>query len=113
MAPTTVLGQVTSTTQKGRRAAGDGYPLQVSELLAVLPGAIYVERCALSSVAEIHKAKKAIKHAFELQVNGAEGLSLVEVLSPCPTYWRLRPAEAMKWIETEMVKAFPLGRLKG
>jgi len=113
MAPTTVLGQVTATTQKGRRAAGDGYPLQVSELLAVLPGAIYVERCALSSVAEIHKAKKAIKHAFELQVNGAEGLSLVEVLSPCPTYWRMRPAEAMKWIETEMVKAFPLGRLKG
>ncbi len=113
MAPTTVLGQVTATTQAGRDKRDQGYPLQISELLAVLPGAIYVERCALSSVQQIRNAKKAIKHAFELQVNGAEGLSLVEVLSPCPTYWRMPPAKAMEWIEKEMIKVFPLGRLKG
>jgi 2-oxoglutarate ferredoxin oxidoreductase subunit beta len=117
MAPTTVLGQVTQTTQQGRKAVNQGYPLQVSELLAVLPGAIYIERCALSSVAQIRKTKKAIKHAFELQAcpehsEGSKGLSLVEVLSPCPTYWRMKPADAMKWIENEMTKVFPLGRFK-
>jgi 2-oxoglutarate ferredoxin oxidoreductase subunit beta len=86
--------------------------LQISELLAILPGAIYVERCALSGPAHIRKAKKAIKHAFELQANSAPGLSLVELLSPCPTYWRMSPAESMDWIEKEMTKVFPLGCLK-
>jgi len=112
MAPTTVLGQVTATTQKGRDAAREGYPLQISELLAVLPGAIYVERCSVYDPAQIRKAKKAIKHAFQLQVDGAQGLSLVELLSPCPTYWRMTPAKAMEWIEKEMTKVFPLGCLK-
>lgn len=112
MAPTTVLGQVTATTQQGRQATGQGYPLQVCELLAVLPGTIYIERCALSSAPQIRKSKKAIKHAFELQLNSAEGLSLVELLSPCPTYWRMTPAKAMEWIENEMTKVFPLGCLK-
>jgi 2-oxoglutarate ferredoxin oxidoreductase subunit beta len=113
MAPTTLLGQVTATTQKGRAAATEGYPLQICELLAVLPGVVYAERCALSSAAQILKAKRAVKHAFELQADGAPGLAIVELLSPCPTYWRMTPAAAMKWIETEMVKAFPLGRFKG
>jgi 2-oxoglutarate ferredoxin oxidoreductase subunit beta len=113
MAPTTVLGQVTATTPQGRQAAGQGYPLQVSELLAILPGAVYVERCALSSVPRIRQAKSALKHAFELQMDGAPGLSLVEILSPCPTYWRMSPSEAFVWIEEHMSKAFPIGRLKG
>lgn len=113
MAPTTMLDQVTATTPKGRIAAEQGYPLQVSELLATLPGTIYIERCALSNVANVRKTKKAIKHAFELQLEGAAGLSLVEVLSPCPTYWRMSPAKAMEWIESNMTKVFPLGRLKG
>ena len=113
MAPTTILGQVTATTQQGRTAASEGYPLQVSELLAILPGAIYIERCALSGPAQVRKAKKAIKHAFELQESFSPGLSLVELLSPCPIYWRMTPAEAMNWIEKEMTKVFPLGRLKG
>jgi 2-oxoglutarate ferredoxin oxidoreductase subunit beta len=113
MAPTTILDQVTATTPKGRTAAEQGYPLQVSELLATLPGTIYIERCALSSVAQVRKTKKAIKHAFELQLEDAKGLSLVEVLSPCPTYWRMSPAKAMEWIESNMTKVFPLGRLKG
>jgi 2-oxoglutarate ferredoxin oxidoreductase subunit beta len=113
MAPTTVLGQVTMTTPQGRQSNGQGYPLQVSELLAILPGATYVERCALSSVPHIRHAKAAIKHAFELQMEGAQGLSLVEILSPCPTYWRMSPSDAMQWIEDHMSKAFPIGRLKG
>lgn len=113
MAPTTMINQVTATTPRGRTSAEQGWPLQVSELLAVLPGTIYIERCALSGPAGVRKTKKAIKHAFELQISGVEGMSLVEVLSPCPTYWRMSPADAMEWIEKEMTKVFPLGRLKG
>ena len=113
MAPTTMLNQVTATTPDGRTAAEQGYPLQVSELLATLPGTIYIERCALSSAARIRRAKKAVKHAFELQLDGARGMSLVELLSPCPTYWRMTPAKALEWLESEMTKVFPLGRLKG
>ena len=112
MAPTTMIDQVTATTPNGRTAAEQGYPLQVSELLAVLPGTIYIERCALSSPANVKNTKKALKHAFELQIDGAEGMSLVEVLSPCPTYWRMSPVEAMKWIDKKMTKAFPLGKIK-
>ena len=113
LAPTTLLGQVTTTTLQGRDAGKQGYPLQVSELLALLPGTIYIERCSLHKPALIRNAKKAIKHAFELQINNAPGLSLVELLSPCPTYWRMTPTKAIEWMENEMIKVFPLGRLKG
>jgi len=113
MAPTTLEKQVTQTTPLGRNHITDGYPMQVSEILAVLPGTIYIERCSVYNPAEIRKTKKAIKHAFELQISNAGGLSLVEVLSPCPTYWRMTPVKAMQWIENEMTKVFPLGRLKG
>ena len=113
MAPTTMIDQVTATTPKGRVGAEQGYPLQVSELLATLPGTIYIERCSLHDPAHIRKSKKALKHAFELQVDGAQGMTLVEMLSPCPVYWRMPPAKAMEWIENEMIKVFPLGRLKG
>ena len=113
MAPTTVIGQVTSTSPRGRNAQGEGYPMLVAELLAVLPGATYVERCSLHNPAHILKAKKAVRHAFELQVNQVPGLGFVELLSPCPTYWRMSPAESMKWIESEMIRNFPLGKLKG
>ncbi|MDD5459063.1 MAG: thiamine pyrophosphate-dependent enzyme [Phycisphaerae bacterium] len=113
MAPTTLVGQVTTTTPKGRDSAEQGFPLQISELLAVLPGAIYVERCSLHNPANVRKTKAAVKKAFELQIADAPGLSLVEVLSPCPTYWRKEPIEALKWIDQEMIKNFPLGVLKG
>ncbi len=113
MAPTTLLGQITTTTPLGRQADEQGYPLQVAELLSVLPGAIYIKRCSVHNPAQIRKAKKAIKHAFELQVSGTKGLSLVEVLSPCPTAWRMTPVKAVEWVEEEMIKVFPLGRLKG
>ena len=112
MAPTTLVGQVTATTPQGREVAATGYPLQVCELLSILPGAIYVERCALHKPAQIRKAKKAIYHAFELQVNDAPGLSLVELLSPCPTGWRISPPDSLEWIEKEMTKVFPLGCFK-
>jgi len=112
LAPTTLLGQATATTPGGRQANKDGFPLRISELLATLPGTIYVERCALSSPARIRQARQAILHAFKLQLAGQNGLSLVELLSACPTYWRMRPVEALRWIEQEMTKAFPLGCLK-
>ncbi len=113
MAPTTLLGQSTTTTPLGRDAGKQGYPLHVSELLALLPGAIYIERCSLHKPVLVHNAKKAIKHAFQLQVDGAKGLSLVELLSPCPTAWKMTPAKAIEWMENEMIKVFPLGHLKG
>jgi len=113
MAPTTVLNQVTSTTPRGRQALVQGYPMQISEMLAVLPGAVYIERCSLSGTSQIMNAKRAVKHAFQLQLDGAPGLSLVEILSPCPTYWRMTPVKAMEWIEKEMTQVFPLGKLKG
>lgn len=113
MAPTTMLGQVTATSPSGRDALNQGYPLQISEMLATIPGVGYIERCALSDVAHIKKTKKAIKHAFKRQIDNEPGLSLVEILSPCPTYWRMSPVMAMEWINQEMVKVFPLGCLKG
>jgi len=113
MAPTTILGQVTTTTQQGRQAVGDGHPLQVAELLAALPGAIYIERCSVHSPQLIRKAKKAITHAFGLQLENAQGLSLVEILSPCPTNWRMTPIKAIEWMEKEMTTVFTLGRIKG
>lgn len=113
MAPTTLIGQITATTPEGRDVEFQGYPLTMCELLSVLPGAVYIERCSLHSPSEIRKAKKAVMHAFELQVAGEKGLSMVELLSPCPTSWRVSPAESLKWIEKEMMKVFPLGRFKG
>ncbi|MCF7959041.1 MAG: 2-oxoglutarate oxidoreductase, partial [Phycisphaerae bacterium] len=113
MAPTTVSHQVTQTTPQGRDPATEGFPMQVSEMLALLPGTVYIERCSLHDAAHILKTKKAIKHAFELQVQNAPGLTMVEVLSACPTYWRMKPADAMKWIKEKMTESFPLGRIKG
>jgi 2-oxoglutarate ferredoxin oxidoreductase subunit beta len=112
MAPTTMVGQVTATTPKGRKVAHEGYPLQVCELIANIPGAVYVERCSLHNSSEVLKSKRAIKHAFELQVENTAGLTFVELLSACPTYWRMSPREAMEWIEKEMTKVFPLGCLR-
>ncbi len=111
MAPTTMLGQVTATTPGGRDA-GTGYPLKISELLAVLPGAVFLSRTAVSSPASIRKTKQAIKRAFQTQLEN-KGFSLVEILSPCPSYWRLSPSEATKWIEEKMMTVFPLGVVKG
>jgi 2-oxoglutarate/2-oxoacid ferredoxin oxidoreductase subunit beta len=111
MAPTTLLGQKTATTLRGRISSSEGYPLKISEMLAGLPGVKYVERVSLHSPGEIMKAKKAVTQAFKNQVDGV-GFSLVEMLSPCPTYWGLTPVQAMDWIKDTMMKEFPLGRIK-
>ncbi len=111
MAPTTLLGQKTATTPKGRDAKLEGWPLKISEMLAELAGVKYIERTSLDSPREIINTKKAIKQAFVNQIEIA-GFSLVEVLSPCPTYWDMSPKEALDWIRNTLSKEFPLGRIK-
>lgn len=111
MAPTTLLGQKTATTPDGRVACLQGYPLKISEMLALLPATKYIERASLHSPPEVFKAKNAIKQAFLNQINKT-GFSLVELLSPCPTYWGLSPKQAVSWIKEVMAKEFPLGRIK-
>lgn len=111
MAPTTLLGQKTQTTPQGREVSRDGFPLKVSELLAVLPGVSYIERVAVDNPQNILKTKQAIKKAFLNQIEN-KGFSLVEVLSACPTYWYMSPLEAVKWIGAEMTKYYPLGVIK-
>jgi 2-oxoglutarate ferredoxin oxidoreductase subunit beta len=111
MAPTTLLNQKTATTPLGRDFRFQGYPLKISEMLAVLPGVKYIERVSLHSPPEVLKTKKAIKQAFQNQMDNL-GFSLVEILSPCPTYWGLSSQQALSWIKDMMAKEFPLGRIK-
>ena len=108
MAPTTLLGQKTTTSPYGREAFNEGYPLHVCELLAALEAPVYLERVALGNAKQVLAAAKAIKKALANQVKGL-GFSLVEILSPCPTIWKLNPAEAQRRVREEMVKTFPLG----
>lgn len=111
MAPTTLVGQKTATTPGGRDEKYEGPPLKISEMLAILPGVKSVERVSVHSPQEVLKAKRAIKQALQNQIDGA-GFSLVEVLSMCPTYWGKNSKEAADWIKEEMIKVFPLGKLK-
>ena len=111
MAPTTLVGQKTATTPTGREIKFHGYPLKISEMLALLDGVKYIERTSLDSAQNIVKTKKAINKAFQNQIEGV-GFSLVEILSPCPTYWGMSPVQAQEWIRDVMAKEFPLGRLK-
>ncbi|MDD5346987.1 MAG: thiamine pyrophosphate-dependent enzyme [Candidatus Omnitrophica bacterium] len=110
MAPTTLLGQKTATTPRGR-VAQEGLPLKISELLAGLGGVKYVERVSMHAPAEVLKAKRALTQAFQNQIDGV-GFSLVEILSPCPTYWGKSPQKSAEWIRDVMIKEFPLGRIK-
>lgn len=98
MAPTTLLGQVTTTSPFGRRAEIEGYPINMSELLATLRGAAFVERVSMHDIKNIKNAKNAIKKAFQVQQAGL-GFSIVEVLSSCPTNWGLDPIKSLKWVE--------------
>ena len=111
MAPTTLVGQKTTTSPYGRDEAWCGKPIRVSEMLATIEGAAYIERVALNTNANISKAKKAIRKAFECQMSG-KGFAMVEVLSTCPTNWGLSPVEAMKWLEENMIPYYPLGVFK-
>jgi 2-oxoglutarate/2-oxoacid ferredoxin oxidoreductase subunit beta len=111
MAPTTLPGQKTTSSPMGRDVETSGFPIKICELLATMDGATYIARRSLHNPTEIRKAKKAIKQAFENQIHG-HGFSLVELLSSCPTNWDIPPAEALKWIETQMVPVYPLGDFK-
>ncbi|OGX43945.1 MAG: 2-oxoglutarate oxidoreductase [Omnitrophica WOR_2 bacterium RIFCSPLOWO2_12_FULL_51_8] len=111
MAPTTLLGQKTATTPQGREERLHGAPLKICEILKILPGVKYLARVSLHAPPEVVKAKKAVSRAFRNQMENT-GFSLVEVLSPCPTYWGLSCREALDWVRDVMVKEFPLGRIK-
>ena len=111
MAPTTMLGQKTTTTPYGREIKEAGYPLRVSEMLATLDGACYIERCAVNNAANVIKTKKAIKKAFQNQID-KKGFSIVEVLSQCPTNWGIATIKSNEFIEKEMMKIYLLGVLK-
>ncbi len=108
MAPTTLPGQVTTTSPYGRDVDHCGYPIRVSEMLATLDGPAYIARVSTHDVKHILEAKKAIKKAFEMQAQG-KGFALVEVLSTCPTNWGMTPKEALKWLESDMIPQYPLG----
>ena len=111
MAPTSLIGQETTTTPGGRLAERAGFPIRMAEMLATLDGAVYIARVSVHNNAQVIKAKAAIKKAFRIQLEG-QGFSLVEVLSTCPVNWGLTPVEALKWLENNMIPYYPLGVIK-
>ncbi|MCE5186040.1 MAG: thiamine pyrophosphate-dependent enzyme [Planctomycetaceae bacterium] len=111
MAPTTMLGMASTTTPEGRGKHGEGPPLKVCELLSSLQAVSYLERVAVSTPKDVLSAKRAIKKAFQKQIDG-KGFSLVEVLSMCPTDWKVSPEKAVAFVNDEMKKVFPLGVYK-
>ena len=108
MAPTTLVGQKSTTSQSGRAPEQSGFPMRVSELLATLDGAVYVERVALNTPANVIKAKKAVRRAFEVQEKKL-GFSFVEFVSSCPTNWGLSPLAALEFVNDKMLPMYPLG----
>ena len=111
MAPTSLPGQVTQTSPYGRDTNHCGFPIKVCEMLSELEGPEYLERVTVNNVKNIRNAKKAIKKAFENQING-KGFSLIEVISSCPTNWGMTPKDALKWIDDNMIPYYPLGVYK-
>jgi len=111
MAPTSLPGQVTQTSPYGRDVKHCGWPIKVSEMLATLEGPAYITRVAVNNVKNVKNAKKAIKKAFQNQIEG-KGFSFVEVVSACPTNWGMTPKQALEWIESDMLPYYPLGVFK-
>lgn len=111
MAPTTLVGQKATTAPLGRDEALCGKPIKMAEMLATIDGAQFVERVAVNTPANVRKAKKAIKRAFECQIQG-KGFAIVEVLSTCPTNWGYTPVKALKWLEENMIPYYPLQNLR-
>ena len=111
MAPTTLIGMRSTTSQDGRGGHGEGPPLKVCELLATLEGVCYLERTAVSTPKDVNATKRAIKKAFQNQIDG-KGFSLVEVLSMCPTDWKLSTKQSVDFVNNDMKEAFPLGVFK-
>lgn len=108
MAPTSLEGQITETSPYGRDVKVQGYPIRVSEMISTLDGACYVERVSVDNIANLTKAKKAIKKAFDNSIKGL-GYSFIEVLSTCPTNWGLSPIDSLKWLRDNMIPYYPLG----
>ena len=111
MAPTTLVGQKATTAPYGRDEALAGKPIKMSELLATIDGAKFVERVSVNTPANIRKAKKAILECFKIQIEG-KGFGIVEVLSTCPTNWGYTPVEALRWLENNLIPYYPLGNFK-
>jgi 2-oxoglutarate ferredoxin oxidoreductase subunit beta len=111
MAPTTLIGQRSTTSVDGRSKELTGMPLKISEMLATLDGAVYVERVALNSPANVRKAKAAVRRALDVQ-DKRLGFSFIEFLSTCPTNWGLTPADATNWVKDQMMPYYPLGIFK-
>ena len=111
MAPTTLIGEKGTTCQAGRDPELHGYPIRISEMLSTLTGARYIERVRVDTPAEVRKAKKAIRKAFEVQMAGL-GFSMVEVLSTCPTNWGKTPVDALQWLRDNMVPYYPVQNFK-
>ena len=111
MAPTTLPGQVTTSSPTGRDVETAGFPIRMAELIGVLPGSAYITRQALFDVPGIRTAKKALKLAFQTQLEGL-GFSMVEILSTCNVNWHMQPAEAMEWAKEHMVAYYPVGDTK-
>lgn len=107
MAPTTLVGQRTTTSPWGRRASNEGFPMHMAELISTLEAPVYVERVALSDNRNIMKARRAVRKALECQRDGL-GFAFIEILSPCPTIWGKDPADARKWVAEQMIPQFPL-----
>jgi 2-oxoisovalerate ferredoxin oxidoreductase beta subunit len=108
MAPTTLIGQKTTTSPYGRRPSNEGYPIKISELISQLQAPVYVERVSLNDNKQRARARLAVRKAIKNQVENL-GFSLVEILSPCPSGWKMEPVESLKWIEQTMLENFPLG----
>ncbi|MFC1823780.1 thiamine pyrophosphate-dependent enzyme, partial [Thermodesulfobacteriota bacterium] len=111
MAPTTLVGQSSTTTPGGRDLTRDGAPLDLSEMLSIAKGSVYIERTAVNSPKNIRRTKKAITKAFKTQMADL-GFSLVEILSPCPTNWKMNPVDAHKWVEEAVTEIFPIKIIK-
>ena len=111
VAPTTLMGQKATTAPLGRSAINSGYPINMAETLATLQGVCYSERVTVTNPQHVVRTKMAIRKAFELQLAG-KGMSFLEILSPCPTNWNMPPVKALEWINTEMIKQYPLGVFK-
>lgn len=108
MAPTTLPGQRTTTSPRGRDVESAGHPIKVAELLSSLSGVAYIARISATSPANVTKAKRAVRKAFQTQIDG-KGFSLVEFLSTCPINWGMSPLDAMKWVDEKMALYYPLG----
>ncbi|CAA7602097.1 Thiamin diphosphate-binding fold [Acididesulfobacillus acetoxydans] len=108
MAPTTLIGQTATTAPNGRDPEVQGYPIRMSEILATMPGAAYIARVSVHNPQEVAKAKKAVKTAFQVQLE-RKGFAMVEVLSSCPTNWGLTPLKALEWLKDNMIPYYPLG----